>query len=96
MAFLKIRTILLQVFPVSSKVHTTRCRARAVMVVENTQLVFLDTPGVVSIEESVKLVIELLVNIFQSFKDNTETFINDDVVCNVLQTSSRTSLHSRQ
>lgn len=48
--------ILPQVFPVSCKVHTTRCRARAVMVVENTQLVFLDTPGVVSAQDSVKLV----------------------------------------
>nr|CAD7411785.1 unnamed protein product [Timema cristinae] len=38
--------------PISSKVHTTRCRARAILVRDNTQIVFLDTPGLVTEEES--------------------------------------------
>nr|CAD7454806.1 unnamed protein product [Timema tahoe] len=38
--------------PISSKVHTTRCRARAISVKDNTQIVFLDTPGLVTEEES--------------------------------------------
>ncbi|XP_061326124.1 GTPase Era, mitochondrial isoform X1 [Pezoporus flaviventris] len=34
-----------KVFPVSKKVHTTRCKARGVVTHEDTQLVILDTPG---------------------------------------------------
>ncbi|NWI69026.1 ERAL1 GTPase, partial [Todus mexicanus] len=34
-----------KVFPVSKKVHTTRCKARGVVTYEDTQLVILDTPG---------------------------------------------------
>lgn len=45
---------LLQVFAVSKKVHTTRCTAKAVLVQDDTQVVFLDTPGLVSLADSVK------------------------------------------
>ncbi|PKU33420.1 gtpase mitochondrial [Limosa lapponica baueri] len=38
----------LQVFPVSRKVHTTRCKARGVVTYEDTQLIILDTPGLTS------------------------------------------------
>lgn len=38
----------------SRKVHTTRCCARAVINVDKTQLIFLDTPGVVSAKEGLK------------------------------------------
>ncbi|NXG17783.1 ERAL1 GTPase, partial [Grallaria varia] len=34
-----------KVFPVSKKVHTTRCKARGVITHKDTQLVVLDTPG---------------------------------------------------
>lgn len=37
--------------PVSKKVHTTRCRARAVAIQEATQIIFLDTPGLVTSTE---------------------------------------------
>ncbi|NXI51508.1 ERAL1 GTPase, partial [Chloroceryle aenea] len=34
-----------KVFPVSKKVHTTRCKAQGVVTYEDTQLIILDTPG---------------------------------------------------
>ncbi|NXX19354.1 ERAL1 GTPase, partial [Podargus strigoides] len=37
-----------KVFPVSKKVHTTRCKARGVITSEDTQLIILDTPGLTS------------------------------------------------
>uniref|UniRef100_A0A8V1AMN7 GTPase Era, mitochondrial n=1 Tax=Gallus gallus TaxID=9031 RepID=A0A8V1AMN7_CHICK len=37
-----------KVFPVSKKVHTTRCKARGVITHEDTQLIILDTPGLTS------------------------------------------------
>ncbi|NWY56570.1 ERAL1 GTPase, partial [Chionis minor] len=37
-----------KVFPVSQKVHTTRCKARGVITYEDTQLIILDTPGLTS------------------------------------------------
>ncbi|KAM8976066.1 GTPase Era, mitochondrial [Pelodytes ibericus] len=37
-----------KVFPVSKKVHTTRCQAQGVITDEETQLILLDTPGMVS------------------------------------------------
>lgn len=41
-----------KVCSISSKVHTTRCKARAIGIEGNTQLVFLDTPGLVNVDES--------------------------------------------
>uniref|UniRef100_A0A8C4U6S3 GTPase Era, mitochondrial n=1 Tax=Falco tinnunculus TaxID=100819 RepID=A0A8C4U6S3_FALTI len=37
-----------KVFPVSKKVHTTRCKARGVVTSGDTQLIILDTPGLTS------------------------------------------------
>ncbi|KAM6048275.1 GTPase Era, mitochondrial isoform 3-T3 [Theristicus caerulescens] len=37
-----------KVFPVSRKVHTTRCKAWGVITYEDTQLIILDTPGLTS------------------------------------------------
>ncbi|NXL54241.1 ERAL1 GTPase, partial [Podilymbus podiceps] len=37
-----------KVFPVSQKVHTTRCKAQGVVTYEDTQLIILDTPGLTS------------------------------------------------
>lgn len=43
-----------RIFPVSTKVHTSQCRARAVYNVDDTQIVFLDTPGLVAADETVR------------------------------------------
>lgn len=48
------QSLLLQIFAVSRKVHTTRCCAKAVLTKANAQIVFLDTPGLVSLAESTK------------------------------------------
>ncbi|CAI9620441.1 unnamed protein product [Staurois parvus] len=37
-----------KLFPVSSKVHTTRCQAQGVITESDTQLILLDTPGMVN------------------------------------------------
>ncbi|XP_067422023.1 GTPase Era, mitochondrial [Emydura macquarii macquarii] len=37
-----------KVFPVSKKVHTTQCKAYGVITEEDTQLIILDTPGLIS------------------------------------------------
>ncbi|EHB13324.1 GTP-binding protein era-like protein [Heterocephalus glaber] len=37
-----------KVFPVSKKVHTTRCQALGVITEKETQLILLDTPGIIS------------------------------------------------
>ncbi|XP_030078214.1 GTPase Era, mitochondrial isoform X2 [Microcaecilia unicolor] len=37
-----------KVFPVSKKVHTTRCQAQGVVTEGDTQLILLDTPGLIS------------------------------------------------
>lgn len=41
----------LQICPTSNKVHTTLCKSSAVHTVDNTQIVFLDTPGLTSPNE---------------------------------------------
>lgn len=45
-----------KVCAVSSKVHTTRGKSKAIFTVDNTQVVFLDTPGVVNDREYKKYV----------------------------------------
>ncbi|KAL1456944.1 hypothetical protein WDU94_001628 [Cyamophila willieti] len=40
-----------RIFAMSKKVHTTKCRARGVYIENKIQLVFLDTPGLVSEKE---------------------------------------------
>ncbi|EDL12909.1 Era (G-protein)-like 1 (E. coli), isoform CRA_c [Mus musculus] len=37
-----------KVFPVSKKVHTTRCQALGVITEKETQVILLDTPGIIS------------------------------------------------
>lgn len=53
-----------KIFPVSKKVHTTRRKGSAVIIEENKQVVFLDTPGFVTPEHSKrhKLEISLVVD----------------------------------
>ncbi|KAM3933264.1 GTPase Era, mitochondrial [Leptodactylus fuscus] len=37
-----------KVFPVSTKVHTTRCKAQGILTEDDTQIILLDTPGMVN------------------------------------------------
>ncbi|RZF34492.1 hypothetical protein LSTR_LSTR011734 [Laodelphax striatellus] len=46
------------VFAISSKAHTTRCRARGVCIEDKVQLIFLDTPGLVGGSETQKFKLE--------------------------------------
>ncbi|CAL4109659.1 unnamed protein product, partial [Meganyctiphanes norvegica] len=41
-----------RVCSVSSKVHTTECNARCVQTIDSTQIIYLDTPGLVTPEET--------------------------------------------
>lgn len=52
--FLK-KLLILQVFAISKKVHTTKVCARAILNYGKKQIVFLDTPGLVSLNESERL-----------------------------------------
>ncbi|XP_049855488.1 GTPase Era, mitochondrial-like [Schistocerca gregaria] len=52
--------------PVSKKVHTTRCRARAVSIQDTTQIIFLDTPGLVTATEMQRF------NLEESFLQDSE------------------------
>lgn len=45
---------MLQICPTSSKVHTTQVKCDAVYTSENTQLVFIDTPGIITQKEQKK------------------------------------------
>ncbi|CAH1997401.1 unnamed protein product [Acanthoscelides obtectus] len=47
-----------KVCPSSAKVHTTRGKARAIFTQDNTQIVFMDTPGIVSDKEHKKFNLE--------------------------------------
>lgn len=44
--------------PASSKVHTTRKKSHAIITSDKTQIVFLDTPGVISNQEQKKFNLE--------------------------------------
>ena len=50
-----------QTCSVSSKVHTTRKTSKTVLVVDDTQVVFLDTPGLVGADATKKLLLNLLI-----------------------------------
>ncbi|XP_017770442.1 PREDICTED: GTPase Era, mitochondrial [Nicrophorus vespilloides] len=64
-----------KVCPTSSKVHTTRKRATAIFTEGDTQVVFLDTPGLVNIKEYNKYKLE------RSFvKDPNASLQNADIV----------------
>jgi ribosome biogenesis GTPase A len=43
-----------KVCPTSSKVHTTRAKCQAIFTERDSQIVFLDTPGLVSLKEQKK------------------------------------------
>ncbi|XP_050540266.1 GTPase Era, mitochondrial-like [Daktulosphaira vitifoliae] len=52
------RIIQRNILATSNKVHTTRLKARAILVEKQTQIVFLDTPGLVDNEEITKYNLE--------------------------------------
>jgi len=64
--------------PYSCKVHTTRCSARAVHSVGDTQLVFLDTPGLVDSKEIEKY------NLEKAFASDTVNAIEDADIIGVI------------
>ncbi|XP_054257911.1 GTPase Era, mitochondrial [Macrosteles quadrilineatus] len=71
-----------RVFAISNKVHTTRARARAVINIHDTQVIFLDTPGLVSQKESNKH------NLEQTFLRDGELAITESNVIGVIHDTS--------
>nr|XP_056721328.1 GTPase Era, mitochondrial [Euleptes europaea] len=70
-----------KVLPVSKKVHTTRCSAQAVITKEDTQLVLLDTPGLIAPAKAKKHNLEksLLVDPWTSMKSADLVLVLVDV-----------------
>lgn len=77
------------VFAVSRKVHTTRCTARAVIINDLTQIIFLDTPGLVSLNESEKHRLE------NSFLTDCEEAIKEADIIGVIHDVSNTFTRHR-
>ncbi|XP_065209854.1 GTPase Era, mitochondrial [Planococcus citri] len=77
------------VFAVSRKVHTTRCSARAVLISDRTQVIFLDTPGLVSLNESEKHRLE------ESFLTDSEEAVKEADVVGVIHDVSNTFTRHR-
>ncbi|XP_058791656.1 GTPase Era, mitochondrial [Phymastichus coffea] len=67
----------------SSKIHTTRNKAAAVCYVDNTQLIFIDTPGLVGRGDLKKYKLE------ESFKKDAEKSIQQVDVIGVIQDMTR-------
>lgn len=78
-----------KVCSISSKVHTTRCKARAIGIEGNTQLVFLDTPGLVTADESHRHHLE------HSFHSDSETAMLEADVIGVIHDVSNTWTRDR-
>ncbi|KAG8590437.1 hypothetical protein GDO81_006766 [Engystomops pustulosus] len=81
-----------KVFPVSCKVHTTRCKAQGILTEGDTQIILLDTPGMVN---SVRAERHKLDKSFQT--DPWESVKVADVVLVLVDVSDkwmRKSLHS--
>ncbi|XP_024892360.1 GTPase Era, mitochondrial-like isoform X2 [Temnothorax curvispinosus] len=67
------------VCPVSCKVHTTQAKARAIYCEGDTQLIFLDTPGMVSTKESKKFKLD------SSFKTDPKTSLQAADIVGIVQ-----------
>ncbi|EFN88431.1 GTP-binding protein era-like protein [Harpegnathos saltator] len=70
-----------QICPTSSKVHTTQAKADAVYSEGNTQLIFVDTPGVVSKSELKQY------NLATSFQKDPKTSLQAADIIGVIQDS---------
>ncbi|XP_044532217.1 GTPase Era, mitochondrial isoform X2 [Gracilinanus agilis] len=70
-----------KVFPVSKKVHTTRCQALGVLTEEETQVVILDTPGLISLNKQKRHNLEpsLLKDPWKSMEDADLVLVLVDV-----------------
>lgn len=66
----------------SRKVHTTKCRARGVYIEDKSQLVFLDTPGLVSNEEKERY------NLQQEFVEGGKRAVSEADTVLVIQDAS--------
>lgn len=78
-----------KVCSISRKVHTTRCNARAIGIEGNTQLVFLDTPGLVNSDESHRHHLE------HAFRCDSETAMLEADVIGVVHDVSNTWTRDR-
>jgi len=67
------------VCPVSSKVHTTQTKTCGIYCEGDTQLVFVDTPGVVSVKESEKF------KLASSFRTDPKTSLKVTDIIGVVQ-----------
>lgn len=82
-----------RVCSVSSKVHTTECNARCVQTVDSTQIIYLDTPGLVTPEETKKHSLKRTLLI-----DGEKSLQNADIMLVVHDVSNhftRNALHPR-
>ncbi|XP_007507934.2 GTPase Era, mitochondrial isoform X2 [Monodelphis domestica] len=70
-----------KVFPVSKKVHTTRCQALGVLTEEETQVVILDTPGLINPNKQKRhnLELSLLKDPWKSMEDADLVLVLVDV-----------------
>ncbi|XP_075052933.1 GTPase Era, mitochondrial [Mixophyes fleayi] len=81
-----------KVFPVSSKVHTTRCKTQGILTEGDTQMILLDTPGMVNAAKAKKHRLEQSLQL-----DPWESMKLADVVVVLVDVSDkwmRKSLHS--
>uniref|UniRef100_A0A023FZI2 GTPase Era, mitochondrial n=1 Tax=Amblyomma parvum TaxID=251391 RepID=A0A023FZI2_AMBPA len=78
-----------KVCSVSSKVHTTRRNAKAVLVDGETQIVFLDTPGIVDIDHGRKHQLEASMIV-----DPEHALLNADLVAVMVDASDHWRRHS--
>lgn len=78
-----------KVCSVSSKVHTTRQNAKAILVDGETQIVFLDTPGIVDIDHGMKHHLEASMIV-----DPEHALLNADLVAVMVDASDHWRRHS--
>jgi len=67
------------VCPSSSKAHTTRAKARAIYSEDDTQLIFMDTPGMVSIKECKQF------QLASSFRDDPMACLKTSDIVGIVQ-----------
>ncbi|KAK2588132.1 hypothetical protein KPH14_004185 [Odynerus spinipes] len=81
------------VCPTSSKVHTTQTKCNAIYSTENTQLVFIDTPGFITPREQTKF------NLNNSFQDDPQASIKIADVVGIIHDAgnrwTRNKLHQK-
>ncbi|KAJ3644549.1 hypothetical protein Zmor_022274 [Zophobas morio] len=71
-----------KVCPTSSKVHTTRVKSQAIFTEGDSQIVFLDTPGLVSLQEFKKF------NLEKSFMKDSKSSLQEADIIGVIHDAS--------